>query len=182
MDRSRDFSCTVRLAAVAGMTLFGALVLGAQPGSASPAAPVGPTEIAVPTATLPPKPPKPCLGNKKCLPPLQPCFVLPGHTCQPPTLDPCPADKDDCQPPKKNPEPETPTSDPTTPSRPTPQATPSNPPRAIPTPNRIDTGGGPAADRADTPSALYWVVPGLAVLVLAGGAAGFWLVRSEARR
>ncbi|MFL6145380.1 MAG: hypothetical protein ACJ72N_26410 [Labedaea sp.] len=190
MDRSRDYSWTVRLITVAGMILFAALFLGAQRGWASPAAPVGPAEITVATAptlptvvTLPPKPPKPCLGTVKCLPPLQPCFTIPGHTCQPPTLEPCLAD---CQPPTSAPK--TPTSEPrtptTTPGRPTPQATPNNPPSAIPTPNRIDTGGGPAtaAASADAPDWVYWVLPGLVLLVLAGGAGGFWLVRSEARR
>lgn len=185
MDRSRDYSWTVRTITVAGMLLFAALFLGAQRGWAGPAAPVGPAEITVPSvptvATLPPKPPKPCLGNEKCLPPLQPCLTIPGHTCHPPTLQPCLVD---CQPPTS--EPKTPTSEPktptTTPSRPTPQATPNNPPSAIPTPNRIDTGGGPATTAAATPDWLYWVLPGLLMLVLAGAAGGLWLVRSEARR
>jgi hypothetical protein len=182
VNRSRDFSWIARSVTVAGLTLFGALLLGAQPGTAAPFPPVGPTEIAPPTVqTLPPKP-EPC--GKKCVPPtLEPCFALPGHTCtQPPTIAPCTINPDACKPPTTTTTPTTPTvitstnPPPVTTKRP---GTPTAPPPAIPTPNRIDTGGGPAES---TPTALFWVIPALATLVLVAGAGGFWLARSERRR
>ncbi|HEV8561781.1 MAG TPA: hypothetical protein VGR06_36125 [Actinophytocola sp.] len=179
MNRSRDFSWLVRPVAVAGLVLFGALLLGVQPSTAAPTAPVGPTGFAPPTVqTLPPKP-EPCV--KKCLPPtLEPCFALPGHPCtQPPTIAPCTINPDACKPPTTTTTPTTPTvitstNPPVTPKHP---GTPSDPP--VPTPNRIDTGGGPAES---APTALFWVIPALAVLILVAGAGGFWLARSERRR
>jgi hypothetical protein len=104
--------------------------------------------------------------------------VKPGETCTTPTLtvpppDPCLIKK--CEPP---------TSEPTKPTRPTRPTKPSNPPTtteptSIPTPNRIDTGGGPAQD---SPGWLLWMVPGLALLTLAGGLGGWWLTRTEQDR
>ena len=100
MNRTRDFSFTAKLGSVAGMVMFGVLLLGSQPGNAAPAPPVGPTDIKPPVVTpVPPVPPKPKPCEViKCTPPtLEPCFVLPGHTCTPPTLEPC--KPEDCKPP-----------------------------------------------------------------------------------
>jgi hypothetical protein len=168
VNRTRDFGFAARLAGVAGMVVFGVLLLGSQPGSATPA-PVGPTDIQPPIVTpLPPLPPKP-----------KPCEVI---RCVPPTLDPCVVKPEDCQPPTTT-KPPTLTPRPpksTTPTHPT--TTPTDPPTgSIPTPNRIDTGGGPGDSGSQVPTWLFWVVPGLGVLTLAAGASGCWMARSEQR-
>jgi hypothetical protein len=186
VKHTRDFSFAAKLAGVAGMAVFGVLLLGSQPGSATPG-PVGPTDLQPPIVTpLPPLPPKPKPCEViKCVPPtLEPCFALPGHPCTPPTLNPCVVKPADCQPPTTT-KPPTLTPRPpksTTPTPPTTQTTPTiptDPPTgSIPTPNRIDTGGGPSEG---APTWLFWVVPGLGVLTLAAGASGWWMARSEQR-
>jgi hypothetical protein len=168
VNRTRDFSFAARLSSVAGMVVFGVLLLGSQPGSATPV-PVGPTDIQPPIVTpLPPLPPKP-----------KPCVVI---KCVPPTLEPCFVKPEDCQPPSTPPtKPPTLTPRPpksTTPTTPTTPPTQTTPTGSIPTPNRIDTGGGPGGD---APTWLFWVVPALGVLTLAAGTSGWWLARSEQR-
>jgi hypothetical protein len=171
VSRTREIRWGLRLASVTGLILFGALLLGAQPGIAAPPAPVGPTDIAPPTTvtTTTTKPPKPNFD-----PPTgdfeieKPCWVT--DTCKPPT--------DPSEPPSDDPKPDDPKpDDPTTPKQP---ATPADPPAAqpdgIPLPNRIDTGEGSAPE---SPVWMFWLVPALAVLALTAGAAGWWLARSE---
>jgi hypothetical protein len=172
VDRTRDFSFTAKVAALGGLILLAILLLGAQPGSAEPK-PVGPTGIAQPTE---PPSPKPCPAVVKCLPPLQPCLNT-DHVCQPPTtLTPT-------KPPSFTPPPKT-TTPPvtTTTTTATNPATPSDPPVTIPTPNRIDTGGGSTAAPSQTPTWLFWVIPGMALLAIASGLTGAWMARSEQDR
>jgi hypothetical protein len=174
VNRTRDFGFAARLASIGGMVAFGVLLLGSQPGSATPA---GPTDIQPPVLTLPPKPPtpKPC-EVIKCLPPtLEPCFVTPGHTCTPPTLDPCVVKPDDCKPPTPH-KPPTLTPRPSTPTTTTTTTHADPPTGGIPTPNRIDTGGGPAPESRTW---LFWLIPGFGVLAMSAGFCGWWLLRSE---
>ena len=181
MNRTRDFRFAAKLGSVAGMVMFGVLILGNQPGSATPVQPVGPTDIQPPVVSpLPPVPPKPKPCEViKCVPPtLEPCFVTPGHPCTPPTLEPCVATPDDCKPPTL-----TPTKPPTLTPRPpkttvtttTPTVITDPPKDGIPTPNRIDTGGGPGAQSQQ--SWMFWVVPGLGALAMIAGFGGWWLLR-----
>jgi len=180
VNRTRDFSFAAKLSAVAGMAMFGVLMLGSQPSVAAPAPPVGPTDIQPPVLTIPPKPPtpKPCQVIK-CVPPtLEPCFVTPGHTCTPPTLEPCVVKPEDCKPPTLDPTP--PTKPPTLTPRPPKTShptTPTDPPSgSIPTPNRIDTGEGPASN---SPNWLFWVAPAFGVFALSVGLIGLWLLRKS---
>jgi hypothetical protein len=180
---TRDFRCTARVGAAAGLILFTGLLIGAGPAAAAPAAPTG---VAVPVA--PPLPPKPCAKNVICHPPtLEPCFTTKIKNCQPtatltpPSLQPCLTTKpEDCQP---STAPSVPTSEPSTPPQPGRPATPAGPPAAIPTPNRIDTGGttGGATETAgpDHTSWVLWAVPAGALVILAAGLVGAWLARSE---
>jgi hypothetical protein len=176
MIRKRDSVWTVRLVAVLGLILFGALALGARPALAAPPAPIGPTDIVVPTA---PPDPQPCPAGIKCLPPINPC-LLDANLCDPPADDPTdeptdePADEPTDEPADE------PSTDPVEPTRPTsePADQPRGEPAGIPTPNRIDTGGGPGPAPAPW---LYWVVPAFAVLTLLAGLAGWRFARSEQR-
>lgn len=181
MKSTRDFSFAAKLASVAGMVAFGVLVLGGQASQAAPNPPVGPTDIQPPVLTIPPKPPtpKPCQVIKCTPPTLEPCFVTPGHTCTPPTLDPCVVKPADCTPTK----PPTPDKPPTLTPRPsTPTTTTTThgdtPTGSIPTPNRIDTGEGPATEGGR--DWLFWLAPGFGVFALSAAAFGlWWLRRSE---
>lgn len=179
MKGTRDFSFAAKLASVAGMIVFGVLLLGSQPGYAAP--PVGPTDIQPPIVTLPPKPPtpKPC-EVIKCVPPtLEPCFIKPGNICTPPTLDPCVVKPDTCKPPTNPPtltEPPTLTPPPST-THPTTTTTHTNPQTgSIPTPNRIDTGEGPGPEGRGW---LFWIAPAFGVLALGAGLTGLWLMRKS---
>jgi hypothetical protein len=181
VNRTRDFSFAAKLGSVAGMVVVGVLMFGSQPGSATPAPPVGPTDIQPPILTpvppLPPKP-KPC-EVIKCVPPtLEPCFQLPGHTCTPPTLDPCVIKPDDCKPPTLTPtKPPTLTPRPTKPTHPTTPTTQTDPPTGgIPTPNRIDTGEGPGPEGH---SWQFWLAPGFGVFALGAGVIGLWWLRKS---
>lgn len=167
MDRTRDFSFTAKLASVAGMVAFGVLLVGGQSQAATIPPPLTPTDIKPPVLTLPPKPPtpQPC-EVIKCVPPtLEPCFVLPGHPCKPPITP----DK----PPTLTPRPSTPTTTTTTTTPPHGHT----PTGSIPTPNRIDTGEGPAAEAAR--SWLFWLAPGFGVFALSAGLIGLWLLRRQ---
>lgn len=175
MSRTRDFSFA------AGVVVFVALLLGAQPAAAEPPLPGGPTEFAQPvtattttttTATTRPKP-NVDLDN-------QDLAVETRDTD--PTLPTAPATPTG--------EPTTPTDEPTNqaepaqPARPVPTrqaATPTDP-ASIPTPNRIDTGSGGGSGVPEAPTSLFWVVPGLALLTLGAGLSGWWLARSEQDR
>lgn len=160
--------------------LLGTLLSNAGVAVAAPPF-AGPTDIAAPTATTATTEPEP-----------EPCKPINCHITLP-TLDELPTDIVN---PTENPDPTLPTDitnptvdpDPTDPPTSEPPVTtttqqppveqPKNPPTGVPTPNRIDTGAGPA-DPVD-----WWliVLPVLALLGLA--AAGAWLViqRSEQRR
>lgn len=181
MVRVRDVNWVVRLAIAVGTILFAALLLGALPAYAAPPAPIAPTDT-VPTdigTPITPPHPQPCEVNIKCWPPANPCVLSP-EVCTPPTLT---------EPPKTEPPTSEPTNPPTTKptktkppeSRPTdePVGQPNNAPSIIPTPTRVDTGGGPVSE---PPTWLFWVVPGMALLTFGSGVAGWWLARSEQGR
>lgn len=177
MDRTRDFSFTAKVTALGGLVLFAVLLLGAQPGWAEPK-PVGPTGIAQPTEPPSPKP-KPCAAAVNCLPPLDPCLNT-DHICQPTvTFTPTKPPSFTPPPPKTTTKPPVTT---TTTTSVTDPATPSDPPVTIPTPNRIDTGGGSTAAPAQSPTLLFWLIPGMALLAISSGVTGFWMARSEQDR
>jgi len=159
--------------------LVGTLLSGAGVAAAEPPF-AGPTDIAAPTA-----PPEPAPCEVVC------DFTAPTWDELPtdivnPTVDPdptFPTDPTDTANPTVTDEPteppaeQPPTEPPTTPTTQPQVGQPKSPPSGVPTPNRIDTGAGPADP------AQWWLVavPLLALLGLA--AAGAWLVvqRSERR-
>ena len=155
--------------------LLGTLLSGAGVAVAAPPF-AGPTDIAVPTA---PPEPEPCapITCEITLPTLD---ELPTDIANP-TENPDPTLPTDIANPTENPDPTDPpeTTEPpvTTTTQQPPVEQPKNPPSGVPTPNRIDTGAGPA-DPAN-----WWLIA-LPVLALLGLAAtGAWLViqRSERR-
>jgi hypothetical protein len=170
----RDVPWAVRLAVLAGTMLFGILLLGAQTGHAAPPAPVTPTDLAPPTLTIPPKPPTPTPAIDVPATGIvvePPCWQL--DTCQPPTEKPD-------EPPTSDPKPTVdpkPSPEPTRTTKPTGQPRPA--PSVIPTPTQIDIGGAAASAGSAEPTWLFWVLPGLALLTLAAGLAGWRLARSE---
>lgn len=169
MNPTSTRSPLVRLLAVIGLILCGALLLGAPQAAADPQTSVEPlvlaTEPAGPTARAeqpgePARPwgpggpddlvidpcdlhecPPPCPAEQECPPPVDPCVVDPT-LCEPPT--------------EPEPEPE-----------PKPE-----PKKDIPTPTRIDAGGGSTA--ADVP--LTPLTAASLGLVLTGIALGGWLL------
>lgn len=159
--------------------LVGTLLSGAGVAVAAPPF-AGPTDIASPTATTEPEP-EPCepITCEITLPtPVEPPTDLANPTENPdPTI---PTGPTDIANPTENPDP----TDPPEPTEPpvattTPQLPveqPKNPPSGVPTPNRVDTGAGPA-DPVD-----WWLIalPVLALLGLA--AAGTWLVIQRGER
>ena len=179
MKHTRGLNWLTRLTAVAGLILFGAILLGAQPGAAAPTAPVDPTEITLPGPPPPPSPHvnptiKPTVVDLGTLEPCwqkDTCTPCPkAVTCQPPSSDPStPPSSEPTHPPTRT--------LPTKPTRPTtPTRSTTTDPQTIPTPNRIETGGGATAT---TPNWLFLVRPGLAVLVMAGGIVGWRVLRTE---
>ena len=111
----------------------------------------------------------PCWQLDTCPPPVDPCADQPEQ-CQPPTEEPD-------EPPTSDPKPTVgpePSPEPTWTTKPAGQARPVPP--VIPTSTQIDTSGGTAAEE---PIWLFWVLPGLALLILAAGFTGWWLARSE---
>jgi hypothetical protein len=145
----------------------------------------GPTDIATPTA-------EPCAIQIRCdvtLPTVaEPPTDIASPTAEPttptdianPTENPDPTRPTDIANPTENPDPTEPpvtTTTTTTTSEQPPVQQPQDPPSGVPTPNRIDTGAGPA----DEVNWFLLVVPALALLGLA--AAGTMLVirRTERR-
>lgn len=173
MDRTRSHSWTLRLLAVVGAILFGALFLGASQALAVTPAGGEPTEIAQPTTTPPEPEPQPEPGFHPDIDDLvidDPCWKYdtckpecpPGVKCLPP-IDPCAVDPELCESPTDEPK--------------EPKEEPNEPKADIPTPKRIDAGGGSAAveDTEWTPLA------GAAfAMVLTGVGVGGWvLLRPE---
>jgi outer membrane biosynthesis protein TonB len=174
-----------RSLALGAMILFGALLFGAPHAGADPVGPVGPTDLAIPTADPePPLPPgeptpqidlpatdivaeEPCWQTDSCPPPVDPCEEDPA-SCEPTEPEEPPTDEPTDEPTTEVP---TPTSE-----RPVEQPRPA--PDSVPTPNRIDTGAGPA----DPVNWLLIAVPALALLAMAGGGAYLLVARSERRR
>ncbi|MBB4909745.1 hypothetical protein [Actinophytocola algeriensis] len=162
--------------------LLGTLLSGAGVAVAAPPF-GGPTDIVAPTATTEPDP-EPCKPIT-CEITLPTPDELPTDVANPtenPDPDPTfPTGPTDIANPTENPDPTDPpepTEPPVTTTTPVPPVEqPKNPPSGVPTPNRIDTGAGPA-DPVD-----WWLIalPALALLGLA--ATGAWLViqRSERR-
>lgn len=164
MDHNRSLGWTLRLLAVIGAILFGALFLGAPQGLAVTPAGGEPAEVTQPTAPPEPKPhldpeiddlvvEEPCWKFDKCKP-----ECPPGVKCLPP-IDPCAVDPKACEPPTEEPkEPE------------------KEPKGDVPTPNRIDAGGGSTAEDTEwTP-----LTVSAFALVLTGVAVGGWvLLRPE---
>ncbi len=161
--------------------LLGTLLSGAGVAAAAPPY-AGPTDIASPTAE-----PQPCVTKIRCDITL-PTVAEPPTDIASPTAEPTtPTDvtsptatPTDTATPTRTPDPTTP--DPTRPPVTTtrehpPVQQPQDPPSGVPTPNRIDTGAGPA----DEVNWFLLVVPALALLGLA--AAGTMLVirRTERR-
>lgn len=160
--------------------LLGTLLSGAGVAAAAPPF-AGPTDIVAPT--VPPEP-HPCAAKHAiCDITLPTLDELPTDIANPTvTIDPTvPTGPTDIANPTVTDEPTEPpaTSEPpaTTTTQQPPVEQPRNPPSGVPTPNRIDTGAGPA----DPVSLWLIALPALAVLGLA--AAGAWLViqRSERR-
>ena len=164
--------------------LMGTLLFGAGVAAAVPPAPVGPTDLAVPAA---PPEPQPCNESVLCdltLPTRVPPTLDPPTDIANPTIDP--TDPTDPTGPTDPGEP----TDPTGPAEPTdPPATttaqppvgqPRDAPAGVPTPNRIDTGSGPA-DPITTIN--WWVLaaPALALLVLVATGTLRWIRRTERR-
>ena len=161
--------------------LLGTLLSGAGVAAAAP--PLGgPADLASPTAT-----PERCEVQIKCdvtLPTVaEPPTDVANPTAEPPTdvanptVDPTiPTGPTDIANPTENPDPTEPPVTTTTGTQP-PVQQPQDPPSGVPTPNRIDTGAGPA----DEVNWFLLVVPALALLGLA--AAGTMLVirRTERR-
>jgi hypothetical protein len=169
---------------VAGTILLGALLFGAPHAAAAPLVPIGPTDIVAPT--VPPKP-NPCqVKHIPCdltLPTFDP--DLPTDVANPtdvPTTEPS-IPTDVTNPPSEPSEPGEPSDPPvTTTTQHPPVEHPKDAPTGVPTPNRIDTGAGPADP--SNPSMANWaliVVPALALLALAGAGAFLWIQRSERR-
>ena len=166
---------------IAGTILLGALLFGAQHAAAAPPVPVGPTDIALPTA---PPPPDPCeVKHIVC------DITLPTAVTDFPTDVVNPTEPTEPTEPTDPTEPTEPTepSDPVTTTQPQPTATgtatatnaPAGEPQAapVPRPNRIDTGAGPADP------VTWWLiaVPALAVLAMAAAGAFLWIQRTERR-
>jgi hypothetical protein len=155
--------------------LLGTLLSGAGVAVAAPPF-AGPTDIAAPTGTVEPEPCKP-ITCEITLPTLD---ELPTDIANP-TENPDPTIPTDIANPTENPDPTDPpeTTEPpvTTTTQQPPVEQPKSPPSGVPTPNRIDTGAGPA-------DPVNWWLIALPVLALLGLAAtGTWLViqRSERR-
>ncbi|MFI7675772.1 hypothetical protein [Actinophytocola sp. NPDC049390] len=155
--------------------LLGTLLSGAEVAAAAPPF-AGPTDIASPTAT-----PERCEVQVTCDITL-PTVAEPPTDIASPTVEPTtPTDvaSPTAEPTRPtdiaNPDPTEPPVTTTTPQPPVQQ--PQDPPSGVPTPNRIDTGAGPA----DEVNWFLLIVPALALLGLA--AAGTLLVirRSERR-
>lgn len=175
-----------RLLAIAGMTLFGALLLGTPHAAAAPA-PGGPTDVVAPT--VPPEPPTTTKPTPQFDPPAtdivaeRPCWQL--DNCPPPEcpedvlcpvpVDPCLLDPKSCDEPSEPSEPTEPATVPTPAGQPVDQPRPT--PEAVPTPTRIDTGAGPAEP------VNWWLiaVPALALLAMAAAGTFLWIARSERR-
>lgn len=164
-----------RRAVVAGLLLFGALLLGAQPGLAAPAPPtdataevnqpkpLGPTDIAPPTFVNPP--------TTTSTPTQPPTTTTIATTTTTATTTATTATTKPAKPPRAT--------KPTPSTTPTTTTPPATAPTGSPTPNPIDAGHGGVPG---PPTALFWAVPGLAVLTLASGVSGYWLARSEQDR
>jgi outer membrane biosynthesis protein TonB len=164
--------------------LVGTLLSGAGVAVAAPPF-AGPTDIAAPTATTEPEP-EPCEVRHICDITLPTLDELPTDIANPtenpdPTDPTVPTGPTDIANPTENPDPTDPpeTGQPpvTTTTQQPPVEQPKNPPSGVPTPNRIDTGAGPA-------DPVNWWLIALPVLALLGLAAtGTWLViqRSERR-
>lgn len=154
---------------IAGTILLGALLFGAQQAAAAPPFPVGPTDVVAPTV---PPDPDPCETKRF------PCdLTIPTLVTDVPTDDPTPTDEP--TEPADPTESSQPSDTPVTTTKQQPVDQPAQAPSGVPTPNRIDTGAGPA----ETGPVSWWLiaVPTLALLALA--AAGTFLViqRSERR-
>jgi hypothetical protein len=168
---------------ITATVLMGALLFGAGVATAAPAAPAGPTDFAVPAT--PPRP-EPCDGPVRCdltSPTLEPPTLEPPTDIVSPTLDPTdPTDPIDPAEPVDPAEPAVPANpaERVTTTRQPPVEQPGDAPSGVPTPNRIDTGAGPA-DPIGTVN--WWVVTGLALALLALVAAGTvrWIQRTERR-
>ncbi|MFC4855285.1 hypothetical protein [Actinophytocola glycyrrhizae] len=163
--------------------LLGTLLSGAGVAAAAPPS-AGPTDIVAPTATIEPEP---CAIKHVACDITVPTLAEPPTDIANPTADPdptIPTGPTDIADPTEDPEPADPadpqktTEPPVTTTTPVPPVEqPKDAPSGVPTPNRIDTGAGPADPVA------WWLIalPALALLGLA--ATGAWLVvqRSERR-
>ncbi len=162
--------------------LLGTLLSGAEVAAAAPPF-AGPTDIASPTAT-----PERCEVQIKCditLPTVaEPPTDIASPTAEPttptdvanPTVDPTiPTGPTDIANPTENPDPTDPPV--TTTTNQPPVEKPQDPPSGVPTPNRIDTGAGPA----DEVNWFLLVVP-LLVLIGLAGAGTMLVIRQSERR
>lgn len=160
--------------------LLGTLLFGAGVATAAPPVVGGPTDIVAP---VDPPEPEPC--EKKVISCDLPTFVtdFPTEPTLPtditnPTVDPSePTEPSEPAEPSEPSEPPATTDVTTTQQQPVGQ--PANGPSGIPTPNRIDTGAGPA----DPGSVNWWLiaVPVLALLALAASGTLLWIQRTERR-
>ncbi|GAB1516552.1 hypothetical protein [Actinophytocola sp. KF-1] len=159
--------------------LMGTLLSGAGVAAAAPPF-AGPTDIASPTAT-----PERCEVRIRCDITL-PTVAEPPTDIASPTAEPTtptdvasptatPTRPTDIATPTGNPDPTDPPV--TTTTRQPPVEKPQDPPSGVPTPNRIDTGAGPA----DEVNWVLLVIPALVLIGLAGAGTMLVIRRSERR-
>lgn len=172
----------MKKATITAALMSGMLLLGAGVATAAPRVPIGPSDIAVPTA---PPEPDPC-SPKKYIPCDLPTLIIdePTEPEEPtdianPTVEPSePTEPSQPGEPNEPSEPPATTTVVTT-TQQQPVGRPAEGPSGIPTPTRIDTGAGPV----DPGSVNWWLiaVPVLALLALAASGTLLWIQRTERR-